>query len=382
MNSDKYRNIEEAKRAYARLQHRVEEGSANQRAAVDKVANMVIVDKLIRPSEMIIHPEGFNLKIEYTRQPQKFFSIHPHALSQLASKDRVKIPMEWVNRHLKLTEDWRTSLVADVFTKTYANTDFKGKQDDDPKFLHRIVGDQLRGFVSRRFNRHLASGKLLSSFISVCLDMGAVPVEGTATDVKVALKCALPAIFEPVRGEFVALGVEWGNSDFGAGRMQVSLFLWTASGDRFTVLEHSMFKRHLGSVIEDSEVEISEETATKEAEAQASAIRDTVREQLSEANIDKILRVVELAHAEEITWDKIKGQLSRFIGQDNLKTLKDALDNDILDLPPVKKVDNERIPTKWWATQAISWLASRTSDPEKKLELERVSSTFLEVKNA
>jgi hypothetical protein len=384
-DQEQYRSPEQARRAYRRLSERIELGEDSQNAVIQKVADMVIIDKLVKPSEMTFHPGNRELLVEYDRQPGKLYRIHKHALSQLCIKDKVRIPAEWVNRQVQNEnkEPWRPEMVAGVFTTVYKNTDFRSKQVDDPKFLHRVVGDQLRGFLSRRFNRHIASGRLLRAFLAVCAECGAVPMDGTATDVKVALKCALPHVFEPVPNEFVAFGIEWSNSDFGAGRMQVSMCMWSIWGDRFTVLENGIFRRHIGSVIEEADVEISDATATKEADAQASAIRDTVIEQLSTTNVDKLLKIIAMAHKEELPWDKIKGQLTKFLPQEGIKTLKEALENEIVDLPPVRtNADQEKVPTKWWASQALSWLASRTNDPEKKLDLEKASSAFLEVKDA
>ena len=374
-------NDAEHARLYAKVKARVETGEERQAEVLRQVSQMVIRDKLVAPTQMKFSG-GDNLELlaYYANDPEKTFTIHRHALGQIAGKDRVKIDMEYVNRMLRAKEAWRTDLIAHMLSVTYGNTDFRNKRDDNPKFLHRIVGQEIRGFVSRRFNRHIASAPLLRAFLEVCGELGAAPFDASASDVKFAVKCAIPYVFEPVKNEFIAIGIEWSNSDFGAGRMQVALCLWMPRGDRFSVFDQVLFRRHIGSIIEESDIEISDETAQKEAAAQASAIRDTVREQLSEKNIDIVLRTIELASQENIPWATLKGQFSRFLSRENLKTLEDALEQDIIDLPPVKVVDEEKMPTRWWATQALSWLATRTTDMEKKLELERASSGFLEVK--
>ena len=70
----------------------------------------------------------------------------------------------------------------------------------------------------RNFKRNLATAPLIKAFVEQCGTHQAGPVEATATDVKTVLKCMLPYVFEPVDGEFVAFGLTFCNSDFGAGR--------------------------------------------------------------------------------------------------------------------------------------------------------------------
>jgi hypothetical protein len=298
-------------------------------------------------------------------------------MTQLAQK--VLVPLTYANFLQNKTEGWKPLLLAEILERSFHNTKFSDRSGA-PKFLHRIVGSELRGFLSRRFNRHIASAPLLRAFIETCTAAGALPFDSTASDIKVALKCLLPHVFEPVPGEFICIGVEWSNSDFGAGRMQVALSMWMPQGDRFTVLDHVVSRVHIGSIIEETDIDISEETAKKEAEAQCSAIKDSVLNQLSETSIDRLLKAVAMAHEEQIPWGQLKGQLARFLAKKDIETLQSLLDEEVLDLPPVKSIDGGKVPTKWWATQALAWLANRTEDAEKKLELQHAAGSFLEVK--
>jgi len=367
-------NEKENFRLYSRVKSRVEAGIADQDRLLDKVSSMVIRDKLVSPKGMRFHSgEGGRLNISYGTEPG--LTIHRHALTQLSQK--VGIPATYVN--FLNEEGWKRDLLALNLNEQFHHTVFNDRSGQ-PKFLHRIVGTELRGFLSRRFNRHIASAPLLRAFVETCAQVGALPFDAVASDIKVALKCLLPYVFEPVRGQFVCIGVEWSNSDFGAGRMQVALSLWMPQGDRFSVLDHVVSRVHIGSIIEETDVEISEETAKKEAEAQCSVIRDSVVNQLSEESVDRLLKAIEVAQNENITWYALKGQLSRFLSRQDINNLTSALEDEVIDLPPVKVVDGEKTPTKWWASQALSWLANRTDDSEKKLELQHAAGSFLEVK--
>lgn len=366
-------------RLYQRVKNRLQLGEAEQQKLINAVAQMVIRDKLVPPGDVRIHPDDHAGKMIIRYRGEDPCTIHHHALGQLAAK--VNVPMTYVN-HLNAAraDGWKRELLGHILTESFQKTDFADRSGP-PRFLHRIVNNQLRGFLSRRFNRHLASAPLLRAFLGATQEVSAFPMDATATDVKLALKCYLPYVFEPVKGEYVCLGVEWTNSDFGAGRMQVALTMWMPKGDRFTVLDQALSRVHIGSIIEEADIELSEETSAKEAEAQALAVRDSVKTQLSVESVEKILKAVELAHADEVPWHRIKGNLARFLGKKEIENLHNALKQEILDLPPVKKnIDGEIYASKWWASNALSWLASKESDPEKQLELQHAAGTFLEVK--
>lgn len=371
-------------RLYNRMKARIEQGIEQQDQLVERVANMVIKDRLVAPSATHFTAHTGEIRIAYANPKagavyrMEDLSIHRHALTQLAQK--VLLPLTYVNFLQTKSEQWKPELLAEILERSFANTKFSDRSGA-PKFLHRIVGGELRGFLSRRFNRHIASAPLLRAFIETCMAVGAMPFDSTASDIKVALKCLLPHVFEPVPGEFICIGVEWSNSDFGAGRMQVALSMWMPQGDRFTVLDHVVSRVHIGSIIEETDIDISEETAQKEAEAQCSAIKDSVLNQLSETSIDRLLKAVAMAHEEQIPWGQLKGQLARFLAKKDIETLQSLLDEEVLDLPPVRvDVLGGKVPTKWWTTQALAWLANRTEDPEKKLELQHAAGSFLEVK--
>lgn len=369
----------ESARIYERVKNRLQVGEAEQKRLIEQVGRMVIRDKLVPPKGMqFTVPDGQSAVRILYNGAEETLKIHRHALNQLAAK--VSVPMTYVN-HLQgqSPEGWKSDLLAYILTTSFHQTDFPDRAGE-MRFLHRIVDGELRGFLSRRFNRHLASAPLLRAFLSATQEMQAFPMEATTTDVKLALKCYLPYVFEPVPGEKVCLGCEWTNSDFGAGRMQVALTMWLPARDRFTVLDQALSRVHIGSVIEDSDIELSEETATKEAETQALAVRDSVKSQLAVESVEKVLKAVEVAHNDAVPWHRIRGNLAKYIGKKDIDNLHEALKKEILDLPPVPRVDGEVLASKWWASNALAWLASKESDPERALELQHAAGSFIEVR--
>jgi hypothetical protein len=368
-------------RVYARLQSRVAVGVKEQKALIDRVVAMVIRDKLVAPSAMKFDVVDGHLSLVY---PNERCTIHRHALNQLAAK--VELPMGYVS---KLNDGpqpdswtWKRELLAHNLRELYSKTSFYDK-GGSPKFLHRIVGTELRGFLSRRFNRHLASAPLLRSFLDTCQEVGAEPVEAIATDVRLGMRCFLPYIFEPLPGEYIAVGADWSNSDFGAGRLSVSICLWMAASDRSAVLDKAISRVHIGSVIEDADIEMSDDTYLKEAETQAMAIADTVRSQLSVESVERLLEAVVLAREEEIPWYRLRGQLARFLNKKEMESLKQCLDDEVIDLPPVGKDDQGRpLANAYWAMAALSKLASKTDDQDRKIELQHAAGSLIQVKAA
>lgn len=368
-------NKEEAKELYKLIDERLSHGQAIRDTLVHKVANTVIRDRLVPPKKMIFGDDNNGLCIIYDGEI-KSHRIHRHALNQLCQK--VNFPITYLNTLTKDSERWKLDLLKHNLNELFWKTEFPDRSGT-PRFLHRIVGSELRGFLSRRFNRQIASLPLLVSFVDACSRSGAVPIDAVATDVKSSLKCMLPVAFEPIPGEVVSFGVEWSNSDFGAGRLQVSFCLWTPRTNRFSVLDTSISRVHIGSVLEDSDIEMSEDTANKEAEAQCSAVQDAVKTMLDEEAINKVLGVIKRAHEEQIPWRQLRVHFQRLLNKQEYTLIESVFENDIIELPTVSfdATDGTRIPNKWWAAQALSWLASKQDDLERKLELEHASGNFL-----
>jgi hypothetical protein len=364
--------------ATRRMEQRFLAGAQQEAALIASVQKMVIVDKLVAPSTMkfscYFDMAGLRLDIGETG-----LSIHKHAFSQLCSK--VGFPLQYAGSLLNpaanetyTTVAWRRELAAHNLNELFARPKWTEKNGAQVRFLHRIVGNELRGFLSRRYNRYLASVPLLRAFVEACRASGARPVEAVATDVRVSLKCLLPEVYEAFPGEYVCMGVEWSNSDFGAGKLSVCMTLWRVASATSTVLDQTISRIHIGSVIEESDLELSEDTLRKEVIAQQGAIGDAVKEQLSERVVTKLVEAVRVAHEEKIPWSKLKTQLSRFLGKADVESVQNLLDGKgetIIDLPPISFEGSERVANLWWAASVVGNIANKVDDLERKLELQR-----------
>lgn len=368
--------------ARERLKSRLAEGEREERALLDKVANMVIKDRLVPPSLVQFGLRGnWELGLSYGPSWEKSegtpLRIHKHALHQMAIKVGMSTAYMTMLRsgEKNIDESWKVDLLAHNLNELFHNTPFKERNEDTSRFLHRIVDNELRGFLSRRYNRNLASAPLLRSFVEACKGMGAQPVEATATPVRLSLKCLLPHVLEPFPGEVVAFGVEWANSDFGAGKMSVCLTVWRAGNATSMVLDEAIGKVHLGALIEDSDIEFSEGTVRAEIETYQRAVEDAVRAQLSPEALTRIVEGIRLASEEKIPWTRLRAKLGSLLSKKESEWLRDTFDNQnmsIIDLPPVSyEPSGERALNVYWAASAVAALASRIEDPERRLDLQR-----------
>lgn len=302
--------------------------------------------------------------------------IHTHALRQMATK--VELPLHFVTKLIG-GESWKRELLAHNLFQLFYNWPFEEGQ----KFLFRIAeGDgstgQLRGFLSRRFNRWLGSAPLSQAFITEAKAQGAVPVAGYATGVKFVLRFYLPQVFEPIAGEFLCIGVEWSNSDFGQGQTEVAMSVWHPTSGRSNKIAHGMTRRHIGSVIQETDLDVSEEAAKADVEAQQAAVRDAVAKNLSTETVEKLLDAIVSASTREVHWSSVKGMITRHLGKKASDELEKNLhEGRIVDLPPLTSEQED--VTEWWASQLLSWLADREVDPDKKLKLEESAGKYLEV---
>ncbi len=386
----------ESKNQFKEQMQRVfERGRKERDKLIQQVQDTLIVDRLVPPAKMMfvaapdLARDITHLGLVYAGKEEPPYRIHKHALSQLCQK--VRLPIEYLHTlegyYDKRSDPWSIQLLAQNLTTLYHSMTFKQLQPrteresgEAPKFLHRIVGQELRGFVSRKFNRQIASAPLLDAFISACDSVGAEPVEGLATPVKYSLRCVHPHVYEPVDGYPLCLGVSWSNSDFGAGSLSIAVVVYRPHTGSSWVLDNVLNRIHIGSVLSDNDlVEVSAETASHELQAQSSAIRDSVRHHLTEAAVQRVLTAIEKAHEEHIPWSKLKTQFARILTKAEVESLKKVLDDDeIEDLPPVRRVNQDNPePSRLWAMVSLERLAALENDVERKFELQQFAGSML-----
>lgn len=341
------------------MEEKIETGRASGAALFEKVFSQVPHDR-IAPSPSI------KFEVDTTTKPQlamvvggDALTVHRHALGQIA--DRAGIPGRYVG-DLAGGVQWQQDLAAHTLNQFFCNAEVR-----KVRHLIRSVDGEARAVLSDKYRR-LDSRPLLEAFGEECHALGAVPVEGTATDTRVALKAFLPHVFEPVAGEVMCLGVEWSNSDFGAGKHAARAFLfrlWCLNG---ATMEDVLSQVHLGSVI-NSDFAFSERTMKRDTSTQVSALRDIIRGTLGPKNVNDMMDVIRNANAKEIEW-RSSSPIAKKLLKEEAKVVREAFEGeDVVNLPPVKSA--------WRMSNAISWLAGKTEDADRKLELQRLAGAVI-----
>lgn len=360
------------------------------RELVELVQNTVIDDYLREPKDISfwtkMHDKDTKfppaIVMGFTRSKREYYTIHPHALSQIAT--RLQIEAGYVRRlDVEAPDNWRRALLRTNLDELLHRTEFSKRGEGPMRFLLRFVGGELRGFMSRSYGRHLASKPMLAAFLSACSLAGAEPTDAASTAVKNTLSCFLPVVFEPTPKEFVAVGVRWANSDFAAGRLTVSLCMMSIERGTSIVLSDEYARRHIGSIIQDDDLlEISDVTAAKEVEAAASAIKDAVDHLLKPDSIKKLMAAIETARTQQVDWATLRRDLKKFLYEQELATLDAALEKGLGDLlPPGTGADGKPLATKWWTMNALAFMAEGAQDNERRMELQQRAGCFLELKN-
>ena len=366
------------------IQNRIERGSEECTRMVELIEKRTIRDILVNAGGAVVYPSttaSSGMSITYGDE-ENSYKIHRHALSQITEK--VSIPASYVNRlNTPSVGDWKRKCLSNDIQAHYKNylvdEPARYTKKGSRTFLHRIVAGELRGFLSSRYNRNMSSAPMLVAFLGACEIVGAAPYAAYSSDIKFSLKCFLPHVFK-VGKEFACFGVAWGNSDFGAGKMYVSPSVWLPTkknGGNFMVLDQAISKVHIGSVLEESDIELSEDTLSKEAAAQAGAIKDCVIGSLGPDAIEKTIASLEEAQLQEVPWHTLQKDLKRFLSKEDVKMVQDALDNQIQELPQPLQVGERIVPSRWWAARAISWIAAKEDDIDRKADLEREAGKFL-----
>jgi len=355
---------ETAKRARDIMDRKIADGRASAASTFKHIMDNAPTDMIVRGKAFSFQCNG-GLTVGFGKES---YAVHPHALGQVAAK--AGIPLAYLKDLLAATEPWQQELATRVLNDHYTMAHAERNVDvSNHRHLVRTVNGQVRGVMSDRYRR-LDSRPLIEAFAGECQALGALPIEGTVTDTSVNMKAILPYVFEPVPGEVMCLGGEWSNSDFGAGKHAFRAFvfrLWCKNG---ATMEDALAQVHIGGRLAD-DIEFSQKTYELDTRAQVSALKDVVRGVLSPKSTDILMATIKAANDKEVDW---KGGLATKLGKrllkEELKAVKDAFESaDVVNLPPQK--------TAWRASNAVSWIAGTTEDPDRKMELQRLAGELI-----
>lgn len=342
-----------ARHARTIMEAKIAEGRESALALVERIQTIVPEDKIARAGAIQFDPIEKGIVLSAGGDPM---AVHTHALGQIA--DKAGVPYQYLSQLVGGKDGWQPELAAHVLNRHF----HEGVPRE--RYLLRAVTGQLRGFLSDRYRR-LDSRPLLETFAGECQRVGAVPVDGTFSDTRVSMKAFLPMVFEPVPNEVMCIGVEWGNSDFGAARHTIRAMIWRLWCTNKATMEDTLSQVHLGAVIPDS-IELSQRTYDYDTKTSVSALQDIVRGVLAPKKVNQLLATIKAANEKQIEWKSARTLLQKALLKGEMQKVQDAFEGeDIHNLPAGKST--------WRLSNAISWIAGSTDDNDRKLELQRLA---------
>jgi len=352
---------ETAQRFQCELDAKIAATRHTAEAVIARVQRDIPTDRIASTHALRFHATGDRLVLGShgagLEQP-----LHRHALAQLA--ERAGVPDVYVTRLLE--KPWGPELLADNLDRIYTKT-------DERRLLVRSVHGEVRGVLSDCYRR-LDSRAILESFAAACAEIGVVPVEGLAGELRFCVRGILPVVFRPGGEEVVAFGIEISSSDFGLGALSVRCFLMRIVCSNMARLQEDLRQVHLGRRLDET-VAFSERTYRLDTEAMASAVRDIVITSLSPPKVNGMVAQLGQAMKEQLDF---KAALLALPKVGLLKAEVDAV-RDVLvtggveQLPPVGSTGN----TPYRLSNAISWIAKSAPTAERRLELESVAGQML-----
>jgi hypothetical protein len=355
----------EATRARAIMDRKIQDARAKAMGVYERIHTQVPTDQIVKgarfafvTSDALPSVGGYNPLAVAIGDTAR--TLHSHALAQLA--DKAGVPTAYL-ADLAIGKPWERELAARILGDHFSKGEPASK-----RFLVRSLRSEVRGVLSDRYRR-LDSRPLLEAFMSECQAIGAEPIDGHATDLRVAMKAILPVVFEPIQGEALCVGVEWGNSDYGSARHSVRTFilrLWCLNG---ATTEDALAQVHLSRQLAD-DIELSAKTYALDTQTTMHALRDIVRGTLGPAKVETMLARIKSAHEQQIDWKHASGRLAKMLTKAELKAVDDAFNSeDVINLPPEKTI--------WRASNAVSWIAGKAESEDRRLELQRLAGQLL-----
>lgn len=349
----------EATAAGGILSRIIEIGQRDAARTIERILSEVPTDAIVGNKRMAWSlTEGGDVVLTadgaFEGQPLR---MHRHALQQACG--RYDVPIKYLDR-LTAGDDWERGLALGNLN-THA-------QNKTGKAMLRVYGGQVRGFMSDAYKR-IDSRPMLDSLITALDEVGMKVYSGVASDVRVSVRALKPTIYE-VAGDPVVFGLEWDNSDYGAGKHEVRVFLLRVKCLNGMTGESLMSNTHLGSRASD-DIKLRESTREAGEKYFSGLIRDTVLTKAGPDAVAKVMDTVKKAAEERITLgDNLPTALRRGLSKQEQDRARELFESDeSVMLPPA--------PTTARLANVLSWMARTASNPDRSLDLETLAGTVM-----
>jgi hypothetical protein len=353
-----------------KLEERIEAGRAQSTRILERIDTEIPQDRIVRGDRLTFDVvNGKQLGVSVGGNDLK---VHPHALGQLLSHAGVPknfldslMTREVMDEDKGVGDRWGAKLGARMLSEIYAH--------DHDRHLFRSVGDQLRGALSPRYDRR-DTRVILQHFLEGCQRVGAMPYESAMSDTRVMMKVIIARLIEPVKNEIVLMGAVFEDSQYGNGATSVSTFIERAWCTNLAVSTTQTRRIHLSKELTDADVQ-NERTMQLRTDLFAEETRNAVMAQLGDNAINNVAKAVQDANEAKISPTEIDGFLKRRLTAGQAEKVQEIFNSaDVLDLPAGQ--------SRWRLSNALSFYAHSVTDPEQKLEVQRLAGEAMTVKPA
>lgn len=327
------------------------------RAKIGRALSAVPQDAIVRASALRFYASADQISMGVDAAHS--WRLHPNGLQQAIGI--AGVPMAWTDRMTGGDAvDWQRNLFSHVMNETFEHS--------GARHLVRAVDGEARAVLSDKFRR-LDTRPVLEAFLTVADKMGAKPYLTHACDVRSSVKVIFPKVYT-INGDVVAFGAEQRGSDFGAGALQVALFLLRLGCLNGATTSKDLRMVHLGKRLDES-LEYSQRTYELDTAATVSAVSDVSAKLLSEGRRESALADLQSAADKAMTSDALIARVGKSLTKEESRKVRESFEGpDVLNLPPGETV--------WRASNALSWLA-KTSSEDRGLDLERMAGDLLQV---
>jgi len=319
----------------------------------------LLPSKAIEYDTDLVHNE-VALTLPTSKKPSSH-RLTDYALGQLLAK--IKMPRTFYDTLSQTDEPWAMELLRENMRDL---TDGLVKE----KMLFRIVDGRVKGILSNQYRRMDAS-PIFETFVKQGLKSGLVPFDGMNTDTRYHVKMLHPEVYEPITGEVVGFGLSITTSDYGAGALQMQMFLMRVWCTNLAIGEDVLRKIHIGKRFDDSDMALSNRTYELDTKAVASAVQDLVGTSFGK-RVDQTLAMIKKNAEKEI---------------DPTTALKNLYNRRVLDKKQVEVAQNlydnageELLPASssmWRLSNTLSLMANGKVDGDTSLRLQEAAFAVL-----
>lgn len=297
------------------------------------------------------------------------FTIHPHAIGQMAEKLGIS-GAKYLRELADGKNEWQVNLAAKILNEHTAHTDRN-------KVLVREVGGEVRAFLSDRYKRY-SSSELFAQFIHASKNLGLKLYDAYADDLKAYVEMVgtelLEISFDNAPKTYVVFGARLRDSQFGAGMLELKLFMVQVVCLNGMTRDSVLKEIHRGKELPMS-INIAKDTLYHDNQAKSRLIRDAINTLMTRDAIQKQIAEIQKSSGVEVDYDKELVKLGKLGLQKSEveDTKKILMANRITD--GIYGEGN----TLWKLANAVSKVSQSIKDGDRAREIEDMAGSLFKL---